>query len=175
MVIPLLNLPVGVDIEKLRAKAQEFLKKHEQDVAIQRLKWNEPLTPEDLAALEGIFLVEGTSSAGIQEAKRVSHGLGLFVRSLVGLDRAAAKRSFASFLNGKTLTANQIEFVDLIIDHLSRRGWIDPAQLYESPFVDVHPHGIAGVFKDPEVKEMLSILTTIKHNAEVLLTYQKPN
>jgi hypothetical protein len=36
--------------------------------------------------------------------------------------------------------------------------------------VDVHPHGIAGVFTDPEVKEMLSILTTIKHNAEVLLT-----
>jgi type I restriction enzyme R subunit len=116
------NLPVGVDVEKLRAKAQEFLKKHEQDVAIQRLKWNEPLTPEDIAALEEIFLVEGTSSAGIEEAKRVSHGLGLFVRSREGLDRAVAKRSFGSFLNGKTLTANQIEFVDLIIDHFSRRG-----------------------------------------------------
>jgi type I restriction enzyme R subunit len=171
MVIPLPDLPVGVDIEKLRAKAQEFLKRHEQDVAVQRLKWNEPLTPEDLTALEGIFLAEGTSSAGIQEAKRVSHGLGLFVRSLVGLDRAAAKRAFASFLNGKTLSANQIEFVDLIIDHLSRRGWIEPSQLYESPFVDVHPHGIAGVFSDPQVQEVLSILTAIKHNAETLLRW----
>jgi type I restriction enzyme R subunit len=137
--------------------------------AIVRCDDNEPLTPEDLAALEEIFLVEGTSSAGIEEAKRVSHGLGLFVRSLVGLDRAAAKRSIASFLNDKTLTANQIEFVDLIVGHLSRRGWIDPAQLYDSPFVDVHPHGISGVFSDPEVKEMLSILTTIKHNAEASL------
>jgi hypothetical protein len=35
--------------------------------------------------------------------------------------------------------------------------------------VDVHPHGISGVFSDPEVKEMLSILTTIKHNAEASL------
>jgi type I restriction enzyme, R subunit len=90
MVIPLSEVPVGVDIERLRAKAQQFLKKHEQDVAVQRLKWNEPLTSEDLAALEGIFIAEGTSTAGIEEAKRVSHGLGLFVRSLVGLDRAAA-------------------------------------------------------------------------------------
>lgn len=168
VMIPLPHLPVGVDIDKLRAKAQEFLKKHEQNVAIQRLKWNEPLTPEDLTALEGIFLAEGTSSAGIEEAKQVSHGLGLFVRSLVGLDRAAAKGSFTSFLNGKTLTANQIEFVDLVIDHLSRRGWIDSAQLYESPFVDVHPHGVAGVFTDSQVQEMLSILTTIKHNAEAV-------
>ena len=29
----------------------------------------------------------------------------------------------------------------------------------------------SGVFSDPEVKEMLSILTAIKHNAEVSLTY----
>jgi type I restriction enzyme R subunit len=166
MVVPLLDVPVGVDVEKLRAKAQEFLKKHEQDTAIQRLKWNEPLTSADLLALEQIFAAEGTSAAGIEEAKRVSHGLGLFVRSLVGLDRAAAKRSFASFLEGKTLTANQIEFVDLVIDHLSRRGWIDPVQLYESPFIDLHPHGVDGVFSDPEVREMLSILTSIRQNAE---------
>jgi type I restriction enzyme R subunit len=166
MVVPLLDVPVGVDVEKLRAKAQEFLKKHEQDTAIQRLKWNEPLTSADLLALEQIFAAEGTSAAGIEEAKRVSHGLGLFVRSLVGLDRAAAKRSFASFLEGKTLTANQIEFVDLVIDHLSRRGWIDPVQLYESTFIDLHPHGVDGVFSDPEVREMLSILTSIRQNAE---------
>jgi type I restriction enzyme R subunit len=166
IVVPLPDLPVGVDIEKLRAKAQEFLKRYEQEVAIQRLKWNEPLTSEDLAALEGIFIAEGASAAGIEEAKRISHGLGLFVRSLVGLDRAAAKRSFASFLSGKPLSANQIEFIDLIIDHLTRRGWIESSQLYESPFVDVHPHGIAGVFSDPQVQEVLSILIAIKHNAE---------
>jgi hypothetical protein len=45
-------------------------------------------------------------------------------------------------------------------------GWLLP--IYESPFMDVHPHGIAGVFTDPQVQEMLSILTAIKHNAEAL-------
>ncbi len=169
--IALPNLPVGVDIEKLRAKAQEFLRKHDGDTAIQKLKWNEPLHAEDLAALEAIFLAEGTSSVSIEEAKRTGHGLGLFVRSLVGLDRAAAKQAFSAFLSDKTLTANQIEFVDLVIDHLSRRGWIDTSQLYESPFTDGHPHGIHGIFTDPQVRQMLTVLNAVKQNAESANTF----
>jgi type I restriction enzyme, R subunit len=51
----------------------------------------------------------------INRAKVESHGLGLFVRSLVGLDRGAAKAALAGF-NGKLLGANQIEFVNLIVD-----------------------------------------------------------
>jgi type I restriction enzyme R subunit len=56
-------------------------------------------------------------------------GLGLFVRSMVGLDRQAAKRAFDSFLTGKVLTANQIQFVNLVIDYLTQAGWMSAAQL----------------------------------------------
>ncbi|HLJ26255.1 MAG TPA: type I restriction-modification enzyme R subunit C-terminal domain-containing protein [Candidatus Angelobacter sp.] len=42
-------------------------------------------------------------------------GFGLFIRSLVGMDREAAKKAFAGFLSGKTLSANQIEFINLVI------------------------------------------------------------
>jgi len=63
--------------------------------------------------------------------------VGLFVRSLVGLDREAAKREFAGFLDGKAFSANQIEFVDLIINHLTEHGVMPAALLYESPFTDV--------------------------------------
>lgn len=48
---------------------------------------------------------------------RVGGELGLFVRSMVGLDREAAKRAFEGFLNGRTLTASQIQFVNLVIDY----------------------------------------------------------
>jgi type I restriction enzyme R subunit len=60
--------------------------------------------------------------------------LGRFVRSLVGLDQAAAKQAFAGFLDGKVLTADQLEFIDHIVDHLTARGVMDPKLLYESPF-----------------------------------------
>ncbi len=54
------------------------------------------------------------------EKARADHdGLGLFVRSLVGLDRNAAKLEFAGFFFGRNLGANQIEFVNLIVDHLT--------------------------------------------------------
>lgn len=53
---------------------------------------------------------------------RSDGGLGRFVRSLVGLDQAAAKQAFAGFLDGKVLTADQLEFIDLIVDHLTARG-----------------------------------------------------
>ncbi len=164
--MPLPDQPVGVDIERLKAKALDFLKKHEQDAVVQKLKWNEPLSSDDLSALEDIFVAEGTSSAGIDEAKRVSAGLGLFVRSLIGLDRVAAKRAFETFLAGKTLAANQIKFVELVIDHLSRSGWLQRASLYESPFVDMHPSGVDGLFSEPEVQQMLSILTAVRQNAQ---------
>ena len=34
----------GVDIEKIRAKAHDFLKKYEHHAEVQKLKWNKPLT-----------------------------------------------------------------------------------------------------------------------------------
>lgn len=33
------------------------------------------------------------------------------------------------FLSGKRLTANQIQFVNLVIDSLTQSGWIRPEQL----------------------------------------------
>jgi type I restriction enzyme R subunit len=65
----------------------------------------------------------------IDRAKQEEHGLGLFVRSLVGLDRGAAKDALAGFLSGKTLGANQIELVNLIVDHLTEHGVIPAALL----------------------------------------------
>ena len=38
----------------------------------------------------------------------------MFVRSLVGLDRQAAKDALGNFLTGTTLNANQIEFTNLV-------------------------------------------------------------
>jgi hypothetical protein len=55
------------------------------------------------------------AAGDVEKAREQSEGLGLFVRSLVGLEREAAKQAFAEFLTGKTLNGNQIEFVNLIV------------------------------------------------------------
>jgi len=42
---------------------------------------------------------------------------------------------------GKTLGVNQIEFVNLMVNHLTDHGVMDAARLYGSPLTDLTPHG----------------------------------
>lgn len=134
-------------------------------IAIYKLRHNEQLTPQDLAELERILIEEGgATEADLADAK-ADGGLGLFVRSLVGLDRDAAKNAFAEFMVGKNLNANQIEFVTLIIDHLTEQGAMDPRRLYESPFTDFDDQGISGVFPQAEVQKIVQILADVRGKA----------
>ena len=53
----------------------------------------------------------GTEQA-IQRAAEECNGFGLFIRSLVGLDRNATKELFAEFLADGTHTVTQIRFIN---------------------------------------------------------------
>ena len=98
----------GTNWERFRAKAAAYLKQHEDHIALQRLRRNKPLTPDDLAALEQMLIDSGTGEAAdIAQAKEQSAGLGVFVRSLVGLDREAAVEAFGAYLDGTKFTADQ--------------------------------------------------------------------
>ena len=85
----------------------------------------------------------------------------MFVRSLVGLDREAAKGALAGFLAGKAATANQIEFLNLIVNHLTEHGVMEPALLYESPFTDLTPRGPEGLFDATQVGQLVAALERI--------------
>jgi type I restriction enzyme, R subunit len=164
-IIDLPGLSAGVDPEKFRDKALAFLRKHENDAVLHKLRFNEPLSAEDLAALEAIFLAEGSTPEEINAAKESARGLGLFVRSLIGLDRGAAKQALSSFMTGKTLTANQINFLDHVINHLAMTGWINPGNLYASPFTDLQPYGVDGVFDSASALALIAALQNVRENA----------
>jgi type I restriction enzyme R subunit len=164
--VDLPGLAAGWDFEKFRAKAEAFLREHQDHAAIRKLRMNEPLTVGDLAELERMLVESGVGGPDqIDRAKQESHGLGLFVRSLVGLDRGAAKEALAAFLAGRTLGANQIEFVNLIVDHLTEHGVMPAALLYESPFTDITPRGPDGLFASAEVDELIATLLRVRATA----------
>lgn len=158
---------VGVeDRAKFLAKARQFLKAHESHVTIARLRRNLPLTPSDLSELERMMVEAGVgTSADIAKAKEESQGLGIFIRSLVGLDREAAKQAFGQFLTGTTASANQVEFVNLIVEYLTEHGVMGAARLYESPFTDVSPRGPEGVFTPMQVDQIVAVLVEIRERA----------
>jgi type I restriction enzyme, R subunit len=163
--IDLPGFGAGHDVDRYRDKMHQFLKDHEGDPAIHKLRWNEPLNKEDIDALEKILIKAGAGTPDDLSKVRSSGELGLFVRSIVGLDREAAKKAFDGFLAGKTLAANQIQFVNLVIDYLTQSGWMSAGQLYESPFTDFSPRGVDGVFDPAQVTQLLAILDSIQQSA----------
>lgn len=154
------------EFQQFRLRAREFLRAHEDHLTMLRLRRNQPLTPADLDELQLFLLSHGVGTEqAIQRAAEESNGLGLFIRSLVGLDRNAAKELFAEFLAEGTHTATQIRFINEIIDELTSRGVMDPVRLYDPPFSDLAPMGPEGLFSSKEAGEIFDLLSLIQERA----------
>jgi len=59
------------------------------------------------------------------------------VRSLVGLDREAAKEALVEFTSGATYSGNRLEFVNDVVNYLTEHGTMPPERLYEPPYTDL--------------------------------------
>jgi type I restriction enzyme R subunit len=154
------------EFQQFRLRARTFLRTHEDHLTMQRLRRNQPLTTTDLDELQRFLLAHGIGTEqAIQRASEECHGFGLFIRSLVGLDRSAAKELFADFLAEGTHTATQIRFINEILDELTSRGVMDPARLYDPPFSDLAPTGPEGLFSHSEVDNICHLLDLINARA----------
>jgi len=52
--------------------------------------------------------------------------------------------------------------VNLIIDHLTEHGVMEPAALYESPFTDITPSGPEGLFDEGQIEELVAVLAAVR-------------
>ncbi|GAA4808870.1 DEAD/DEAH box helicase family protein [Tomitella cavernea] len=166
--VDLPHITPGTDRERFRAKAVAYLRRHEDNIVLQRLRRNKQLTGDDLDALEAMLRESGSQRADIVWATESSGGLGLFVRSLVGLDRAAAVEAFADYLDDARFNVAQIRFVELIIDELTANGVVEPSRLFESPYTDHAPTGPDDVFTSTDVDGIVSVLGRIRARAEAV-------
>ena len=128
--IVLPGISTGMSLAKFKDKARQFLKAHDSHLSLQRLRRNQPLTPSDLMELERMLVEAGGTTEVIAQATEQSHGLGIFIRSLVGLDRETAKQAFSQFVVGTTASASQLEFIDLIVQYLTENGQQGPEALF---------------------------------------------
>ncbi|WP_336922906.1 DEAD/DEAH box helicase family protein [Aquipuribacter sp. SD81] len=155
----------GTNFERFRSKAEAYLRDHLDNLALQRLRRNKQLTPEDLTELENMLVASGGQAVDIAWVTQQGGGLGVFVRGLVGLDRAAATEAFERYLNGTSFSAEQVRFVNLIVDELTKNGVMEPARLFESPYTDRAPTGPDYIFPDSDVEVIVKTLNEIKQTA----------
>jgi len=156
-------------LENYAKRVERYIRENREHIAIQKLRKNEPLTSAELDELERLIFENDT--LGSREAFVKAFGekpLGHFVRSIIGLDTAAAKAAFAEFLGRGNLRADQMTFINRLIDYLSHNGIIDKKMLVKPPFTDLHEMGIFGIFEEDEERaRVISILEEINRNAEV--------
>ena len=137
------------DLKNYKAKAEFYVRQHQDNEVIAKLKGNIPLTSADVKVLEDILWSElGTKQD--YEAEYGQKPLGEFVREIVGLDMTAAKEAFAEYLNDVTLDSRQIYFVNQIVEYIVHNGLMkDLSVLQESPFTD--QGSIVEIFTDLSV------------------------
>ena len=91
----------------------------------------------------------------------------MLVRSVVGLDRNAAKTAFAEFLSEAPLHPDQITFLDEVVEYLVKNGTMEPKVMFESPFTNINTLGVAGVFDSVTSKKVVEAVRHINANADV--------
>ncbi len=58
----------------------------------------------------------------LDKATGMAHGFGIFIGSLVGLDRHVVAEALNELMAEEGATAGQTEFIDMVIKHLTERA-----------------------------------------------------
>ena len=88
------------------------------------------------------------------------------------MDLNAAKEAFSSFLDEGIYNAEQINFVNQVIDYLVNNGVLDMAHIFEPPFTDYHGESAYGFFDEGKVVELFGVIRKV--NANAMVTTEQP-
>ena len=152
------------DLNNYKAKAEFYIRQHQDNPAINKLRSNIPLTESDVKELENILWSQ-VGSRQDYETQVGKKPLGEFVREIVGLDMNAAKEAFSKYLDETYLDSRQIYFVNQIVEYIVHNGMLkDLSVLQESPFTD--QGSIVEVFTDMSLwAGIKSVIDKINANA----------
>jgi len=160
--IKITNLGDSASLAQFRRKARAFIEAHRDHLTIVRLRQGRPLTEQDLDELQHMFDQAGVAQPNQFAQFRGGADLPALIRSLVGLDRDSARRALNEALAGAVLSAAQLRFVEMIIDHLTKSGAMDPALLYASPYTDELPNGVSDLFDEKQVQELVDAIASFE-------------
>ena len=132
-------------------------------LAIHKLTHNIKLSEGDYQELERIL----TQELGSREDYQREFGdtpFGLLVRKIAKLDHEAAMEAFSKFINDQSLNQRQISFVNKIINHIEKNGYMDNVSaLTKAPFDK--PVSFMRLFDAKARAELMSAINEVKNNA----------
>jgi type I restriction enzyme, R subunit len=158
----------AINKDRYLRKIRKFIEEHGNNLIIEKIRNAKPLTDKDLETLQQ-FLIQSDPAVSVQEFHELVGNeteLVKFVRSVSGLKREMVIKEFDEFLQDNRLSANQIQFIEQMIEFYTKKGHLEIANLYEPPFDFIDENGIDGVF-DGQGKIIELLVDKVKELNEV--------
>lgn len=164
-----------------KEKFQKYLDKNKELLSIKKLRNNIELDEEDLKELRQLLYsneevsLESLKNENNTEIEKISNiygqneSFGIFIRSLVGLDREAINKEFSEFLNKEKFNSNQIELINLIIENIVKYGAYSKNEIPKLSN-NILGTSIFDIFTDNnDLQKIANIIDKINSNAPKLL------
>lgn len=149
---PYIRLPI------YQERVASFIRKHSNVLVINKIKTNQPISVDELEQIRNLLFEEDADTAAHLDQVLNGKSFVSFIRSIIGVDATTAKELFAEFINRPNVTAEQMTFMNKLIDFLTKNGSIDPEMLFDRPFTDINQDGVSGVFKNEDAEKIISII-----------------
>lgn len=153
------------DFDDYRARVNEYVEAHKNQPAINKLLHNEPISADDYKELERIF-TEELGTAEDYQTNYQDTPFGLLIRKIAKMDRDAAYAAFSTFIAEERPNAEQIHFIEQVVDYVVENGYINNVlDLMKAPFD--RPYKFSIIFTRDEQIKLVQIINSIKSNALV--------
>ena len=86
---------------------------------------------------------------------------------IVGLDHTAAKAAVSKYLENTQFTANQIRFVEQIIDLLTQQDVMNRIQVCDGSLTDLHSDSLDGLFQDDNADNIIAIIRSFNETVSI--------
>lgn len=155
------------DLKNYKKRVNQYLKEHQNEMVIYKLRHNKTLTKSDVTILEKVLWNE-LGSKEEYEKEFGSTPVTRLVRQIVGLDRGAVNTAFSEFLSEERLNVKQIKFVRLIINYVVTNGYLEKEVLQQDPFRILG--SVSELFEDnvQDVRKILRIIDSINENVDTI-------
>ena len=147
-----------IGLPTYQARVESFIRKHRTFLVINKIKNNQPISGEELEQIKTLLFEEDPIAATHLDEALNGRNFIHFIRSIIGLEAAAAKEMFAEFINRPNISAEQMTFMNTLINYLTQNGSIDKSMLFDRPFTDINQGGVLGLFQEEDAFKIIKII-----------------
>lgn len=151
-----------LDIDGYRKKITHYLEENKNHLTLYKLRNNIQITNDDLNELERMLLDQNNITHDQLNVVCDNRSLGIFIRSILGLERNVVSSIFAEFLEESNYNSRQIDFINAVVNSFTINGVLEPKMLYQPPFTEIDSNSVGGLFNDSDCEKIITLMKEIK-------------